>query len=728
MYDKIEGGTCVNVQGVDCWVPPVPEDKTSILNFGKDEEDQKWIRTELPVFKAYEVEWFSGDEPEDPNEEVDWDTARREEIIKQTGADPSRVDRLGNPTAVSGVEADEDYCMDVLEDFRLQEYDRVFKGVWIYVKGNPIYITGIYYFYLNWWKMDTGYPEFRVTDMHLFYFIQVAIEDPRCFGVIYITKRGSGKSFIAGCLAYYHTITYKQVHCGIQSKTDGDAEELFLKKVAEPYKDLPDFLIPVNKHGTNPTNELNFSPQSRRGKSSGSHRKEQKTALRSTLDYKSSKEIAYDGTSLKFIVHDEMGKTDPAQCDVVERLRVVRECVYRDSRKRGIIFCTTTVEKMESGGEQCKKIWYDSNLGTRSSNGRTKSWLYPFFISAIEGSFFDEYGYPLPEKAKRIHDGERANMEDDPEDLVSYIQKNPYTIEEAFMTQGSNCVYHAAILQKAQKRLSSAVSASQYVIKGDFYWMDGEKDTKVEFVRNDDNGKWEISYLDIPDNESNMLTPRGEVDVNGQNVMQWSVKKSGKRAIGYDPYAAKKTVYKDKQSNAGITVIQGYDFHTPDEYCNTIIADYAGREHDPKITHEQVIMAAVFFGAEVLVENNKLGGIEYIEDRGYSDILMERPSASGTKDSYAGIVGIPSGTNTINYYVEETKTFVKDFGEKLNHLRVVRDWLDFDPQNTTKFDSGVSASLAVVAIKKPAEEYEEVVDISNFLPTFDHSNSSSKMN
>jgi hypothetical protein len=687
-------------------------------------DEQKWKRTELPSFRAIDIDWFSNDQPEDPYTEISWEEARREEIIKQTGTDPENRDRSGNPRQVPGVEADPDYFMEALEDFRVQEFDRIFNGYWFFNKGVPTYVNGMYYFYLNWWKMDVGYPHYREPDKELFYVLEVCDIDPRCFGLLYITMRGVGKSFIAGMLAYYFTITNQKAHIGIQSKTDEDAEELFLTKIAEPYKDLPDFLVPINKHGTNPTRGLNFSPQTTTGKKASLSRRLQREALRSKLDYKNAGEKAYDGTTLRFLLQDEVGKVEERVANVKKRWLVNRQCVWRDNRKRGIAFLTTTVEEMDKGGEPCKQIWYDSDINERNENGRTKSWLYRYFRSALDTTYFDEYGFPDRDKAKIFHDAERKALENDPTALISYIQKNPYTIEEAFMTQGEGCIYNAAILQERQVSLSDPNFKG--VRKGEFKWYNNVVDGKVEWVDNPINRMWEISFMQIPDDEQNSK----QFSFEAKDVKYWKPgPKKGKRFIGYDPYSHEKVALSDssKKSDAAAIVYQKFDFHIPEEHCNTIIADFAGRYHTPAEAHEQVIMAAIFFNAEILPESNKFGAIEHITKRGYRHFIMDRPSASGSAVKKRQ-PGMPSNRNTITYYTELTRNDINDNGHKLKHLRVVKDWLEFDPTNTTKFDSGVAASYAIVAAQKPTEEYNNSIVVSNIFRTFDHSSDTGKIN
>lgn len=723
MFEKTKGSKHINIQGIDCYIPKPPH-KSEIIGSHLSKKNQKWKRTPLPTFKALDIEWFSNDCPEDLMEEISWETARREEIIKQTGEDILDVDRQGNPRPVKGIDIDVNYLSKPLEDFRKQEIHRIYNGVWFMNNGEPTYVTGAYYFFLNWWKMDIGHGSFRIPDLHLFYTVEYVYENPNCFGILYISKRGCGKTVQAAALTYYMTITHEKSHIGIQSKTDEDAESLFQKKIVEPYKDLPDFLIPINKNGTNPSRELNFSPPSKTGKNAALSRKQQKEALRSVMTYRNAGELAYDGETLKFLLHDEVGKVEDKIANVYARWNVCKECVYRDGRKRGIAFLTTTVETMEKGGANCQKIWEESDQGNLNELEQTTSWLIRHFRSADDANNFDDYGYP--DTAKNIRDNmiKRKSLEHDPVALIGHIQRNPRSIEEAFMTMGGTCIYNAAILQQRQMILSK--KECNLTVRGDFAWENGEKDTKVKFVRNDVNGMWEVSWMDLKEGEGNEITPTFEVE----GVIQWKVKKY-RRYIGYDPYKSRKVVDDSKKSDAAMAVYQSYDFHVEDadEYTETFVADFAGRYPTPEEAHEQCIMAAVFYGAWVFPENNVIGAIEYIRNRGYSDILMDRPVSTGNKKHYIGEPGMPSNQSTIDYYTGISRTHIQEHGHKLKHLRIVKDWLDFDPTNTTKFDSGVSASFSLVAAKKPNDEPEEKpIQIGSLFRSTDQSGSFGKIN
>lgn len=712
MFEPIKGGTVEHIQGLDCWIPSSPQ-KEEVANYYLPKKQQKWSRTPLPTFRASDINWFSGDEYE-PDVEIEWDTARREEQIKQTGCDPWDLDRTGTPKPVSGIVADPNYVDENLEAFRGQEFDRIINGYWFYCNGKKIYITGFHYFYLNWWKLNTGYPDFRDTDRQIFYFWQYCYEDDNSYGMAEVTKRGVGKSYRVGSVAYLMCITWKNVHVGMQSKTDDDAEELFRSKIVEPMKDLPDFLVPLNSHGTDPKKELRFFAPARRGKMAAMARIEKKKELRSFMTYKNSGEKAYDSTTLKFIIHDELGKLDPKLGDAQKRLGVVRNCVYRDSKMVGKIWGTTTVEEMEKGGDAVKRIWYSSDVTKRSEIGRTKSGLYRFFTSALDCSHYDEFGFPNRERARIEHDAERKMKEGDSLEYTGYVQRNPYTIEEAFMSGGDTCIYNAMILQRRQIFLQDP--ANKATRRGDFVWENGVPDSKAIFVPNEENGLWEVSWL-FPD-AKNANKVKCKVDYNGFKTYEAGNK--GKFGIAHDPYSHAKTVDK-RRSNAATAVFRNFDYWEP-ETSDTFVADYVGRREDPKQSDEDLLIACHYFGCPALVENNKTHTIEHFHARGYSDFVLQRPESTFTKKGNSQQTdGIPSVEPVIELYINLMKTHIIRHGHKLKHLRIVKDLLDFDPSNRTKFDMGVASQLSLIAATAPVDEEPVEVDTGELFDTWDNS-------
>jgi len=712
MHSEVKGSTYELIQGLQCWLPKRPQ-LQDIQGYYQPKKKQKWQRTELPVFQVRDITTFSGTEYE-PGTELEWDAARREEFIKQTGTDPWNMDRDGNPKSVPGVTADPNYFEPALDDFRKQEIDRILNGHWVMIKGKPVYLTGFHYFYLNWWKLNTGYPEFRDTDRQLFYFWQYCLEDKNSYGLIEITKRGVGKSYRVGAVAYLMCILFKNSHIGMQSKTDDDAQELFLTKIVEPMKELPEFLVPLNNHGTSPKNKLNFFAPARKGRSANFVTKDKIDELKSWMDYKNAGETAYDGTTLRFLIQDEIGKLDPKIGDAQKRLGVNRNCVYRDSKMVGKIWATTTVEDMEKGGDAVMRIYNDSDITKRSGIGRTKSGLYRFFTSALDCSHYDEYGYPDREKAREEHDAERKMKEGDSVEYTGYVQRNPYTIEEAFMITGKDCIYNAKILQERQ--IACQEPGNGMTVQGDFVW--DIPDEKAKFIPNPANGRWMVSWMPSKKEDQNKVRTNRMF----HDLVEYFPENLEKIAAAHDPFSHAGTVDKRK-SNGATAFFRNYDPWDV-ENSDTFVADYVYRTEDPEECYEDQIIACFFYGAPILIENNKNAAIQYFKKRGYGPFIMKRPENTFTRDDRTQETdGIPSNEPIIEYYIKAMKTHIVKHGHKLKHLRIIRDLLNFDPAKRTKFDLGVASQLALIAAEKRYEKSIAEADVGDLFPSWDNSGS-----
>ena len=79
----------------------------------------------------------------------------------------------------------EDYPKDFKEkhySYIDQEFDRRENGFWFTNNGMPTYLTGSYYTYLQWSKIDVGAPDFREANRLFFIFWEACKADQRCYG------------------------------------------------------------------------------------------------------------------------------------------------------------------------------------------------------------------------------------------------------------------------------------------------------------------------------------------------------------------------------------------------------------------------------------------------------------------------------------------------------------------------------------------------------------------
>jgi len=143
-------------------------------------------------------------------------------------------------------------------DYIEGEFDRRENGLWFKNNGVPTYITGGHYMYLQWTKIDVGYPDYREANRLLYIFWEACKADIRCFGLDYLKIRRSGFSFMASSETVNTGTLAKDRRLGILSKTGADAKKMFTDKVVPINSNYPFFFKPIMDGMDKPKTELAY--------------------------------------------------------------------------------------------------------------------------------------------------------------------------------------------------------------------------------------------------------------------------------------------------------------------------------------------------------------------------------------------------------------------------------------------------------------------------------------
>ena len=668
MYIPIPNGSVEVIYGYECHVPPVGYGchsvtgeiiKTDILKRSNKDADQYWERTPLPdKYKQWQKE----------------QEATRKKSL------------------------DEDYVHPQLQAFIEQEWNRRMVGVWFYNNGVPTYLTGLNYYYINWWQIDIGYPSYRDTDREFFYVLQNWIEDPRCGGGVDAEKRRGGKTYKGGCFITEDITRNANCEAGIQSKTATDARDVVFKKaVVSPFKKLPDFFRPVfdTSKGITPTSELKFANTTKKGSKALDDL--DKPELNSVIDWASSEIFAYDGRKKRRMFQDEVGKTKDV--DIYERHQVVRYCLETDGEWTGKALYSTTVEDMASGGSAFKKLWMDSDPNQRDSNGHTKTGLYRFFLPAYRTLYHDKYGFADEARAREYFMNRREAYKNDPHTLSGEIRKNPFTEAEMFRVDGEKCLYNPELLNQ---RLSDLEWRTNLTERGDFQWKDGKRDTQVIWVKNK-NGRFEICWNFEKAGESNAVFKRGNA---------YYPNNKASFVIGSDPFDHDVTIDSRRSMGAAYCLRKFKSANEDSPYNNAFVCKYHGRPPMASIFYEDMLMMAVYYGCQILFENNKIGWKSYFITRGYESFLMKLKGATE--------YGIHANPKTKQEMAEVTEEYIETDIQKVFYKSLVQDWLEFDINNSTKFDESMAAGWTLVAAGKIkyADKPQELADINQYVRSY----------
>ena len=612
----------------------------------------------------------------------------------------------------------EEYPVDFKEkwyDYIDEEFRRRETGFWFSNNGNSTYITGTHYMYLQWSKIDVGAPEYREANRLFFIFWEACKADNRCYGMCYLKNRRSGFSFMASAELVNLATISSDARFGILSKTGADAKKMFTDKVVPISVNYPFFFKPIQDGMDRPKTELAYRvPASKltRRKLEENIKVTEIQGLDTTIDWKNTGDNSYDGEKLKLLAHDESGKWERPD-NILNNWRVTKTTLRLGRRVVGKCMMGSTSNALDKGGDNFKKLYYNSDVTKRNRNGQTTSGLYSLFIPMewnYEG-FMDTFGLPVfttPENTILSIDNipidsgviehwenEVDGLKDDPDSLNEYYRQFPRTEQHAFRDEAKNSLFNLTKIYQ-QIDYNEELANSFNVTKGSFMWTNGVQDTSVHFIPNKD-GRFLISWVP-PKNLQNRVIIKNGVKYPGNEHIG---------AFGCDSYDISGTVdgKGSKGSLHGLT-----KFSMEDAPPNHFFLEYIARPQTADIFFEDVLKALVFYGMPILAENNKPRLLYYLKRRGYRGYSMNRPDRIWNKLSTTEkeIGGIPNTSEDIKQahaaaieaYINE---YVGDLGNGYGDMylqKTLEDWGRFNINNRTKHDATISSGLAIMACNK----------------------------
>ena len=250
---------------------------------------------------------------------------------------------------------------------------------------------------------------------------------------------------------------------------------------------------------------------------------------------------------------------------------------------------------------------------------------------SLEG-FFNVHGRPIVDDpvepvdgldgdsivigAKTFLKNERESLKNDPSELNEITRQFPFTTDEAFRDSIDGSLFNVGKIYE-QIQYNDELFPNP-VVRGNFVWKDGQQDTEVVF-KPDAQGRFKIAWMPPEElrnqkkfNRNKRIAPNAELGVGG-----------------VDSYDLDATV-DGRGSKGALHLYNKFHMQYP---ANMFVVEYASRPPLAKIFYEDVLMAAVFYGYPILIENNKYGIARYFESRGYDGYLMERPKHTMTGNS-----------------------------------------------------------------------------------------------
>jgi len=602
-----------------------------------------------------------------------------------------------------------------------KEFDRREKGMWFMNNGIPTYITGTHYMYLQWTKIDVGYPDYREANRIFYIFWEACKADSRSFGMCYLKIRRSGFSFMGSCEGVNTATISRDARIGILSKTGGDAKKMFTDKVVPISNNYPFFFRPIQDGMDKPKTELAYRvPASKITKKNMYNVEvEELEGLDTTIDWKNTSDNSYDGEKLQLLIHDESGKWEKPE-NILNNWRVTKTCLRLGSKIIGKCMMGSTSNALDKGGNNFKTLFNDSHVTTRNANGETKSGLYSLFIPMewnFEG-YIDKHGMPVfytPEKSVKGIDKENINLgsinywenevsslKSDADALNEFYRQFPRTESHAFRDESKQSLFNLTKIYQ-QIDYNDSLIKEHFLTRGSFHWQNGEVDSKVIWTPNN-KGRFLVSWLPEKSLQNHVSIRQGKKYPGNEHI----------GSFGCDSYDISGTVG-GRGSNGALHGMT--KFNMDNAPSSEFFLEYVARPQTAEIFFEEVLMACVFYGMPILAENNKPRLLYHFKNRGYRNFSLNRPDRTYNKlsKSEKELGGIPNSSEDVK---QSHATAIESYIEKhvgldmtgsyreqgdmgtMYFTRTLEDWARFNINNRTKYDATISAGLAIMANQK----------------------------
>ncbi len=606
-------------------------------------------------------------------------------------------------------------------DYIEQEFDRREYGFWFMNNGEPTYITGTHYMYLQWTKIDVGHPDFREANRIFYIFWEACKADKRSFGMCYLKIRRSGFSFMSSSEGVNMATITKDARVGILSKTGSDAKKMFTDKVVPISNNYPFFFKPIQDGMDKPKTELAYRVPASKITKKNMYQIEdtELEGLDTTIDWKNTGDNSYDGEKLRLLLHDESGKWEKPD-NILNNWRVTKTCLRLGRKIIGKCMMGSTSNALDKGGNNFKALYMDSDPTKRNSNGQTKSGLYNLFIPMewnMEG-FIDKYGAPVLRTpiepvigiddeyidmgAVDYWENEVESLSQDPDALNEYYRQFPRSESHAFRDESKQSIFNLTKIYQ-QIDYNDSLIMDHHLTRGSFHWKDGIKDSKVIWTP-DRRGRFLVSWTPPPGLQNHVIKKNNGKYPGNEHI----------GCFGCDSYDISGVVV-GKGSNGSLHGLT--KFNMAEAPSNEFFLEYIARPQTAEIFFEEVLMACIFYGMPLLAENNKPRLLYHFKNRGYRGFSMNRPDKVYNKLSKTEreLGGIPNTSEdvkqshaaAIESYIEKyvgmdlDGSFREqdDMGSML-FMKTLEDWAKFDISNRTKFDAAISSGLAIMANQK----------------------------
>jgi len=600
------------------------------------------------------------------------------------------------------------------------------NGVWFLIKGQPVYLTGKNWTYLNFWPTKRGLPEFRMTQVEHFWVWDMVSRDPMVDGLLEFKGRREGATEVFLFLMWELASRVRGVHCGMQSTKTEQAQATYMR-LARANQKMVKFFQPSMPDSDLPMNGIRFDyPAIRNTISSIQSGKNENLkiipALESKITFEATRVGKYDSEELHLFYGDEFWKIPPSTMDVERQFEVLRECLRAGSKLVGKMILASTIEESDEGKISqvdsqkalaiSQRMWDGSNPEVRGEDGRTGTGLIRLMRNYTYSADVDEWGFPKIEE-KRAEVESRAAFLEKQENfkaLIRWRRKYPRDERDALLPSEDECIINPYLVDKRTAQLRNNLNhdgmpfdekgnpVKPKAIRGNLQWKGGVFGGVVEWDPRED-GRWLIS----------------QHPVNGNQRFQqdgiWMPANQAFYKMGVDPVGTKTnsrfrssggiSVFRSRNDKAEVGLIYDEAGQVMNPWAmqtEQFVCTYKYRHDDPRYFYEDCLMTALYYSCMAHIESDVSYVINKFRDDGYLGFVQNKPRElnSGNRRT-VGVSGTKASANVIDMYINLLIAHLSGRWQTYHHIDLLEDYRTFNRENRGKHDLTVSAGYALLA-------------------------------
>lgn len=561
-----------------------------------------------------------------------------------------------------------------------EERRRIEEGVWMFLNGEPVYLTGGHYDFLRYnnYPDFSGPPIFYDAQRLDFYFQEVVARDEHCYGEIVIKPRRYGYTAIAIARAISKAMSAEGMHIGIASTDKDKAIETIFRPLTDSYMSRPRYARAdiYTPNGKVPQKEMRFIKNIvKKNDDDTDFFGSDEEGLKSWISPRSTTAKTFDGHKWHLIIMDEIYKWTKA--NLYNTWNITKEALQVGGIINGKAALFATMGDDESYDQAVKdgiKLWNESDYNDRNKYGETKSGLFRYFIPAYVAyaKFIDKFGICNKELSIEYLQEKRKEKADQyGEDSLEYlyhIRKYPFTAEEAMSAVGENGVFSRMRLDSQQKSLIVLSASKKLYTQGYF-----KPTSDGAIFKPDTKGCWKFKSLPEAINSNRC--------VRNEKKGKWILPLNPEGIIGNDPQRTADNTSNHLSMNAAYAFKKFDYFNTGSQ--NEIIGQLFGRDEDVDFFNEQLRLACLHLSYPINTERQVTSTWDWFRARGMTDFVqLDKDGAHGT---WTTAQLIKEGIELIQAYIKKAKEG-QDWLSTIVFEELLEQLKEFERSKSTQFD------------------------------------------